>query len=74
MNAKAPARTRRVTANLPVELLEDACRATGLGITETLLEGLERVRRSGAASKARRLKGKLTLTVDREVSRERPRH
>jgi hypothetical protein len=65
--------TRRVTANLPVEALEQACEATGLGITETLVRGLELVRRSAAVEKARRLKGKLHLDVDLEVSRERAR-
>ena len=66
--------TRRVTANLPVELLEEACELTGRGITETLVEGLTRIRRSGAADKARRLKGKLKLEIDLGRSRERARH
>ena len=46
---------RRVTANLPAHLLEDACRTTGKGITETLVRGLELVRRSRALEKARAL-------------------
>jgi hypothetical protein len=33
-------KTRRVTANLPADLLEDALEATGQGITETLAEGI----------------------------------
>jgi hypothetical protein len=66
--------SRRVTANLPKDLLGEACRATGKGITETLVEGLERVRRSGAAVKARKLKGRIKLDVDLEISRERARH
>jgi len=73
---KPPARTatRRVTANLPVALLERARRITGKGITETLVEGLELVRRSSAAARARTLKGTLRLDLDLEGSRERPRH
>lgn len=67
------ATTRRVTANLPIELLDEACKVTGRGITETLVEGLERVRRSRAVEKARRLRGKLILDVDLGVSRERAR-
>ncbi len=63
--------TRRVTANLPVQLLDRACRVTGKGITATLVEGLELVRRSAAAAKARSLAGKLRLDVDIEASRER---
>lgn len=66
--------TRRVTANLPVELLERARRASGKGITGTLVEGLELVRRSSAAAKARALRGRLRVDVDLEVSRERARH
>lgn len=65
--------TRRVTANLPSDLLEKACEATGKGITETLVQGLELVRRSSAAAKARRLRGKLHLRIDLDVSRERAR-
>jgi hypothetical protein len=62
-----------VTANLPVALLDRARRVTGKGITETLVEGLERVRRSSAAARARTLRGTLRLDVDLERSRERPR-
>ena len=46
--------TRRVTANLPIALLDDACRVTGRGITETLVAGLSLVKRTAAASKAAR--------------------
>ena len=65
--------TRRVTANLPVDLLERARRVTHEGITETLIRGLELVRRSAAADKAARLKGYLRLDVDLDVSRGRSR-
>ena len=64
---------RRVTANLPAELLREAMAATGQGITETLVEGLKLVRRSGAFKKAMRLHGKIQLDVDLEESRERRR-
>jgi hypothetical protein len=74
MNQRTLLETRRVTANLPVKLVDDACHVTGKGITETLIVGLERVRRSVAAAKARALKGKLRLTIDVETSRERARH
>ncbi len=65
---------RRVTANLPLPLLDDACRSAGKGITETLVQGLEMVRRAAAASKARALKGKLKLDINLKVSRERAGH
>ena len=64
---------RRISANIPAELLDQARRATGKGITETLVDGLELVRRSAAAAKAERLKGRLRLDVDLGVSRERSR-
>ena len=64
---------RRITANLPGELLDDAMEVTGKGITETLVEGLLRVRRSRAFRRALGLKGKVRLDVDLEASRERRR-
>jgi len=74
MSRRDATQTRRVTANLPVALLDRARRVTGKGITETLVEGLELVRRSSAAAKARALRGKLKLDLDLEASRERARH
>ncbi|MEK7705819.1 MAG: hypothetical protein AAB426_12735 [Myxococcota bacterium] len=65
---------KRITANLPAELLDVAQRVTGAGTTETLVRGLELVRRSGAATKAARLKGRLRLDIDVDASRERSRH
>jgi hypothetical protein len=65
--------TRRVTANLPVELLQDARKVTGAGITETLVAGLTLVKRTAAARKAARLRGRLHLEIDLEASRERAR-
>ena len=53
------AQTRRVTANLPTDLLKEACAISGSGITDTLIQGLTMVARSKAAAKAARLKGKL---------------
>ena len=62
-----------MTANLPIDLLAGACRVTGRGITETLVAGLTLVRRTAAARKAARLRGRLHLDVDLEASRERAR-
>ena len=62
---------RRVTANLPATLLDEAMDATGKGITETLVDGLRLVRASGAYRKAMALRGKLDLRPDLETSRER---
>lgn len=65
------ARLRRITANLPEELLSEALSVTGKGITETLVEGLTLVRKRGAYAKAMNLRGKLRLEIDLETSRER---
>jgi hypothetical protein len=64
---------RRVTANLPRDLLEEAMEVTGEGITETLVEGLELIRRRRAYAKVMALRGSLDLEIDLDVSRERLR-
>ena len=66
-------RVKRITANLPAALLEEATAVTGGGITETLVAGLQLVKRSRAASKADALKGKIALDIDLDLSRERRR-
>jgi len=66
-------RGRRITANLPGELLEEAMAVTGKGITETLVEGLRLVRRARAYEKAMALRGKVDLSIDLDASRERRR-
>lgn len=63
--------TKRITANLPEELLQEAMETTGKGITDTLTEGLELLRRTRAYRKAMRLKGALDLEIDLDESRER---
>jgi hypothetical protein len=65
--------TRRVTANLPIDLLHQATKASGKGITETLVAGLMLLKRSAAAREAKALRGRIRLDVDLEVSRERSR-
>jgi len=67
------ASTRRVTANLPEDLLRAAMEVTGLGITETLVTGLRLVRQSRAHERAMALKGRVRLDVDLAKSRERLR-
>jgi len=66
-------RARRITANLPEDLLDDAMKVTGKGITDTLVAGLRLVRRARAYEKAMALRGKIHLDVDLETSRERGR-
>ncbi len=66
-------RARRITANLPEDLLDDAMKVTRKGITDTLVEGLRLVRRARSYEKAMALRGKLHLDVDLDASRERSR-
>ncbi len=66
-------KARRITANLPEDLLADAMKVTRKGITETLVEGLRLVRRARGFEKAMALRGKVKLDVDLEASRERTR-
>lgn len=66
-------KTRRITANLPEELLRTASEVTQGGITETLVQGLKLLKRSKAYDLAQSLRGKLRLKLDLGLSRERPR-
>ncbi|MFL6247599.1 MAG: hypothetical protein ACJ74H_16360 [Thermoanaerobaculia bacterium] len=65
--------TRRVTANLPADLLEAAMEATGRGITETIVEGLTQVQRRRFYDRAMALRGKVRLDIDLEQTRGRRR-
>ena len=62
---------KRVTVNLPAKLLNEAEQVSGLGITETIVLGLQLLARRRAYAKAIALKGKLHLTIDLDSSRER---
>lgn len=66
-------KAKRITANIPQDLLDEATKVTRSGITETLIQGLELIKRSSAYTKAQDLKGKLDISVDLDLSRERPR-
>ena len=64
-------KAKRITANLPADLLKEATKVTKQGITETLIQGLRLIKRSAAYQKAEALKGKLNIDIDLSVSRER---
>jgi hypothetical protein len=68
MSSKA---IKRITVNLPRDLLEDAGEVTGLGMTETIVQGLQLLARRRAYGKAMALKGKLDLRIDLDAARER---
>jgi hypothetical protein len=50
---------RKITVEVPQELLEKAQRASGTGITQTVRTGLQLVAASHAYAKLKRLRGKV---------------
>jgi hypothetical protein len=60
---------KKVTANIPAKLLERAREATGLGITETLVAGLEELERARKRTELRALRGKVHFELDLEKTR-----
>ena len=53
---------RKITVEVPRELLEKAQRATGSGITQTVRTGLQLVAASQAYARVRQLRGKVRFT------------
>lgn len=62
---------KKITINLPGQLLKEAQQVTGKNMTETIISGLEILKRSQAYNLAMKLKGRLNLKVDLDTSRER---
>ena len=55
---------RKVTVEVPIELLRKAQESSGEGVTATLRKGLELVAASRAQEGLRRLRGRVKLRVD----------
>ena len=53
---------RKITVEIPADLLEKAQRASGAGITETVRTGLQLVAASRAYARLRQLRGKVHFT------------
>ena len=53
---------RKITVEVPPELLEKAQRASGSGITQTVRTGLQLVAASQAYMRLRQLRGKVRFT------------
>ncbi len=53
---------RKITVEVPPELLEKAQRASGSGITQTVRTGLQLVAASHAYAQLRQLRGKVRFT------------
>lgn len=61
---------KKLTIQVPEELLERATAASGQGITPTIRRGLELIAASGAYAELRRLKGKVKFHVKLAELRE----
>ena len=60
---------RKVTVNLPADVLTRAQELTGKGITGTLVEGLLEIQRRQKRSALRRLRGRIRVNLDLEETR-----
>ncbi len=54
---------KKLTLEVPEDLLKRATKATGEGVTPTVRRGLELVAASGAYTKLRALRGKVKFSV-----------
>ena len=61
---------KKITIQVPDDLLKKAQQATGLGITPTIRQGLELLAASRAYEKLLRLKGKVKFSLDLKSLRE----
>jgi hypothetical protein len=55
---------RKITIQLPADLLRKAQRSTGEGVTATIRRGLELVAAESAQEELRRLRGKVAFSID----------
>jgi len=53
---------RKITVEVPSDLLEKAQRASGTGVTQTVRTGLQLVAASGTYARLRRLRGRVRFT------------
>jgi hypothetical protein len=64
------ATTRKITVEIPAELLEKAQQASGGGITQTIRTGLQLLAASQAYDNIRRLRGKVQFSRTFEELKE----
>lgn len=62
-------RLRKVTVNLPADLVDDAVRITAKGLTPTIIEGLHELQRRAKRSALRQLRGKIRFQLDLDATR-----
>jgi hypothetical protein len=61
---------KKITVQVPEELLEKALQSTGNGITSTIRQGLELVAASRAYERLRQWRGKVKFSIDLKKLRE----
>lgn len=61
---------KKITIEVPTDLLERATAASGQGITPTIRRGLELVASSAAYAQLRRMKGKVKFSIRPSELRE----
>jgi len=61
---------RKITVEVPAELLRRAQRSTGAGVTATVRRGLALAAASRAYEELRRLRGRIRFSLDVEALRE----
>jgi len=64
------ATARKITVEIPDDLLRRAQKSTGEGVTATVRRGLELVAASRTYDELRRLRGKISLSIDLAKLRE----
>jgi len=55
---------KKITVNVPEELLSRAQRSTGRGITQTITQGLELLAAADTFDRIRSLRGKIKYSLD----------
>ncbi len=61
---------KKVTVDVPEDLLRRAQRSTGQGVTATIRAGLQLVAATGACDTLRRMRGRVQFSVDWRRLRE----
>ena len=61
---------RKITVHIPGDLLKQAQKSTGQGITETVRRGLQLVAAGEAYRQLREMRGKMRVSIDLKALRE----
>jgi hypothetical protein len=63
---------KKITVELPLQLVDEALAVSGLGLTPTIRRGLQLVAAGGIYNKLKSLKGKLKLSLNlKELRKDR---